>query len=168
MNARDIVLAAGGALNRILFGARVSSDPDVISQWATIATSYVLNLLITFVFVAAIFALAGYSDPAHSMWTKSALRMPVALSNLIAFVLTSLASLNWKVSDEAIERQRAASRSRIEYVVLVLAFSIASLLFLAVLFLVFDLAALVAGAVVNSALLQLLLSERHLKTRNQE
>jgi hypothetical protein len=72
------------------------------------------------------------------------------------------------VSDEAIERQRAAGRSRIEYVVLVLAFSIASLFVLTVPFLVFDLGALVAGAVVNSALLQLLLSERHLKTRNQE
>jgi hypothetical protein len=168
MNAREIVRAASGTLNRILFGARVCSDPDAISQWGTIATSYVLNLLITFVFVAAIFGLAGYSDPAHSMWTKSALRMPVALSNLIAFALTSLASLNWKVSDEAIERQRAAGRSRIEYVVLVLAFSIASLFILAVLFLVFDFGALVAGAVVNSALLQLLLSERHLKTRNQE
>jgi hypothetical protein len=168
MNARKIVRAASGALNKILFGARVCSDPDAISQCGTIATAYILNLLITFVFVAAAFALAGPSDPAHSMWTTSALRMPVALSNLIAFALTSLASLDWKVSDEAIERQRTARRSRVEYVVLVLAFSIASLLFLAVLFLVFDLAALVAGVFVNSALVQLLLSERHLKIKSQE
>lgn len=168
MDVWDIVRTISRALNKVLFGARVSSKPDFLSQCGTIAISYVLNLLITFAVVAAIIAIARYSDAAHSMWTKSALRMPVALSNLITFALTYLASLDWKMSDEAIERQRAANRSRIEYVMLVLAFSIASLLFLTVPFLIFDPASLVAGVVVYSALLQMLLSERHLKTKHQE
>ena len=33
-------------LNTVVFGARIASDPDVISQWGTIVVSYILNLIL--------------------------------------------------------------------------------------------------------------------------
>jgi hypothetical protein len=87
----------------------------------------------------------------------------LAISNLIAFALTYVASLTWGMHDKAIERQRAANLARGEFIVLVALFSIASLFFLAAPFLVFDVGTLIASAVVNSALLQMLTFRRIFK-----
>ena len=162
------VQAASRFLNKVLFGARIGSDPDIVSQWGTLAASYVLNLLLLFICVAAICALAGYYDPISAPLAAPALRVMLAISNLIAFALTYVASLSWEMHDKAIERQRAANRSTGEFVLLFALFSIASLFFLTVSFLVLDIAVLIANAVVNSALLQMLMSRRILKSRRHE
>jgi hypothetical protein len=92
----------------------------------------------------------------------------LAISNLIAFALTYVASLTWNMHDKAIERQRSANRARDAFIVFVALFSIASLFFLAAPFLILDVAALLASAVVNSGLLQMLTSRRIFKSRYQE
>src|SRR4051794_39043183 len=104
------------------------------------------NLLLIFVFVAAIFAIAGYYQPLAAPFAESALRLPVVIANLATFALTFIASLEWRMSDVAIERQRAANCSRGKYLVLVLLLSIVSLLFLVTTFFFFSIVALVAGA----------------------
>ena len=158
-------LRATSLLNRFSLGARIAADRDVISLWGTVTVAYAVNLVVAFAVVAAIFTPLGSYEPIHSPLAKSALQVPLAVSNLLAFALTYIASLSWKMHDEAIERQRAANRSRGEYLVLVSFFSIASIFFLTVLFLIFDVTALVASALVNSALLQMLLSKRCMQTR---
>jgi hypothetical protein len=70
--------------------------------------------------------------------------------------------------EDAIERQRTANRSGGEYLVLVSLLSAASLLFLAISFLVFSIGAPLAGATVHSALLQMLMSQRVLESRNTD
>jgi mannose/fructose/N-acetylgalactosamine-specific phosphotransferase system component IIC len=80
--------------------------------------------------LAAIFAIAGYYQPLAAPFAESALRLPVAIANLATFALTFIASLEWRMSDVAIERQRAANCSRGKYLVLVSLLSIVSLLFL--------------------------------------
>jgi hypothetical protein len=154
-------------LSRFSLGARIASDRDVISLWGTVTVAYAVNLVVAFAVVAAIFTLLGYYEPIHSPLAKSALQVPLAVSNLLAFVLTYITSLGWKMHDDAIARQRAANRSRGEYLVLLFVVSIASLFFMAALFLIFDVATLAASAVVNAALLQMLFSNRCMETRNQ-
>jgi hypothetical protein len=164
MGASELARAASHVLNKVLFGARVASDEDVVSQWGTIIVAYLLNLLLIFVLVAPIFAIAGYYQPLAAAFAEAALRLPAAIANLATFVLTFIASLEWRMSGDAIERQRAANCSRGEYLVLVSLLSIVSLFFLTVAFLVFSIAALVAGACMHSALLQMLMSQRVLKS----
>src|SRR5262249_26526174 len=60
------VRAVSQALNKVIFGARVASDRDAMSQWSTIGTGYVLNFLLTFMFVAVISAILGYYDPLNA------------------------------------------------------------------------------------------------------
>jgi hypothetical protein len=168
MGASEFVRATSHALNKILFGARVVSDEDVVAQWGTIIVAYALNLLLIFVFVAAIFTLAGYYDPFSAPFAKPALPVVLAISNLITFALTYFASLTWDMHDKAMERQRAANRARSEFIVLVALFSIVSLFFLAATFVILDVGVLLASAVVNSALLQMLTSRRIFKSKHQE
>jgi hypothetical protein len=156
MNASEFVVSTSHALNKILFGARVATDEDLVSQWGTIAVAYTLNLLLIFVFVAAISTIAGYYDPFGVPFAKPTLRVMLAISNLITFALTYFASLTWTMHDTAIKRQRAANPTRAELVVLGVSFSIASLFLLAAPFLILDVGVLLASAVVNSALLQML------------
>jgi hypothetical protein len=118
MGTPQYVRATSRALNKVLFGARVASDKYPVSQWGTIGIAYVLNVFVIFVFVAAIFAIAGYYHPLGTPFAESALQLPTAIANLVAFALTYIASLEWRMSDDAIERQRAANRSRGEYLVL--------------------------------------------------
>jgi hypothetical protein len=160
MDASELVRATSNVLNKVLFGSLVSSDEDIVSQWGTIAVAYTLNLLLIFVFVAAILFFAGYYDAYGAPFAQPALRVMLAISNLITFALTYVASLTWVMHDRAIERQRAANRARGELVVLAVLFSIASLFFLAAPFLILDVGILIASAVVNSALLQMLTSCR--------
>jgi hypothetical protein len=162
--ASDFVRATSRLLNKVLFGARVASDPDIVSQWGTLAISCVLNLLLVFVGIAAIFAVAGHYHPLAAPLARPALRVMLAISNPIAFALTYLASLSWEMHDKAIETQRAANRARGAFVVFATLFSIASLFFLAGAFLFLDVGVLLASAVVNSALLQMLMSDRIAKS----
>jgi hypothetical protein len=164
MDVSEFLLATSRTLNKVLFSAGVASDEDVVAQWGTIAVAYLLNLLLVFVFVAAIFAIAGYYQPLAAPFAESALRLPVAIANLATFALTFIASLEWRMSDVAIERQRAANCSRGKYLVLVSLLSIVSLLFLVATFFFFSIVALVAGAAMHSALLHMLMSERVLRS----
>lgn len=164
MSSSGLVRATSSVLNGILFGARVESGPDVISQWGTIAVSYMLNLAIIFLVVASGFAISGYYQPFAAPLAEAAVRLPAAIANLLTFALTYIASLEWRMRGDAIERQRTANRSRGEYLVLLSLLSIVCLLFLTAAFFVFSIVALVAGACAHSALLQLLMSQRVLQS----
>src|ERR1700675_3892861 len=118
MDASALVRATSNVLNKVLFRSLVSSDEDIVSQWGTIAVAYTLNLLLIFVFVAAISTIAGYYDPFGVPFAKPTLRVMLAISNLITFALTYFASLTWTMHDTAIKRQRAANPTRAELVVL--------------------------------------------------
>jgi hypothetical protein len=168
MSSASQVRAISNFLNSILFGARVESDPDVVSQWGTVAVSYMLNLVIVFLVVATGFAISGYYQPFVAPLADAAVRLPAAIANLLTFALTYIASLEWRMRADAIERQRAANRSRGEYLVLLFLLSVVSLSFLAAAFYVFSIVALVAGACAHSALLQLLMSQRALQSEYRE
>lgn len=155
-------------LNTIMFGARISSDPDVVSQWGTIAVSYILNLILILAVVVPVFTIAGYYEPFAAPFADPALRIVLATANVLTFALTYVASLSWRASLNAIERQRAANRSKAEYIILISLIAGASFVFLSVLFLVLNIAALIASACINSALLQMLISRRTLKSPNPE
>jgi hypothetical protein len=79
MSASEHVRATSRILNKFLFGARVASDPDVVSQWGTIFVSYVMNLFLISIVVAAIFAITGYYQPLVAPFSESTLRLPVAI-----------------------------------------------------------------------------------------
>ena len=168
MSFARLVPAMSGVLNGLLFGARVESDPDVIAQWGTIAVSYMLNLVIVSIFVAGGFAISGHYQPFAVPVADSAVQFPAAIANVLTFTLTYIASREWRMGPDAIERQRSANRSRGEYLVLLLLLSFASLLFLTAAFYVFSIVALVAGACVHSALMQLLMSQRALRSEYRE
>ena len=153
MAASELVRQTSRFLNKFLFGGRIASDPDVGWQWGTVIISYMLNLFIVFVVVAAVFAAAGRYHPIDAPLAAAALQTPLAIANVATFALTAIASLSWRINDEAINRQRAANRSRGEYLVLLSLFSIIALFFVSVLFVIFDVAALIVSACVNSALI---------------
>jgi hypothetical protein len=167
MAASELVQITSRSLNKVLAGERVETDPDIVSQCGTIAVSYIVNLLLILIFIAVIFALAGYYNPLGAPFATPVLRMMLAISNLITFALTYVASLTWKMHDSAIETQLAANRARGAFIVFAALFSIASLFFLAVPFLFLHVGVLLASAVVNSALLQLLMSRRIFKSKYQ-
>ena len=164
MNSTGVVPSASRFLNKVLFGARVTADPDVVSQWGTIIVSYVLNLLLVLVPVVIVSAITGHYRPLVAPLEKPALQVILATANLTTFSLTYLASLSWRMGEQAIERQRAANRSNGEYWILLLTLATASFVFLLLLFLVFNIAAIVGSACVNSALLQLAMSRRVMKS----
>jgi len=56
------------ALNHILLGARIKSEADVIGQWNFVIFSYTINLLLVFLAVAGLFALAGIYQPFVARW----------------------------------------------------------------------------------------------------
>jgi hypothetical protein len=168
MGAWKYVRATSRILNKVLFGARVASDPDTISEWSTIFVSYVMNLSLLFIVMATVFAIAGYYQPLAAPFSESALRLPVAIANVVTFALTYIASLEWRMSEDAIGRQRAANRSRGEYLVLLSLLSTAALSFLIVNFFVFNIGVLLGGASVYSALIQMLMSQRALESPYQE
>jgi fumarate reductase subunit C len=168
MGASELIRATSRVLNKVLFGSSVASDDNIGSQWGTIGTAYVFNLLMIFVIVAAIGTVAGYYKPLDAPFANPTLRVLLALSNIVTFALTYVASITWEMHEKAIEIQRAARRVPGEIVVLIALFSIPSLFLLAALFLTLDIGALIASALVNAALLQMLTSERIFKSKDQE
>jgi hypothetical protein len=167
MAASDIVQTTSRYLNKVLSGKRVATDPDIVSQCGTIAVSYTVNLLLILILIAVIFAIAGYYNPLSAPFATPVLRVMLAISNLIAFALTYVASLTWEMHDKAIETQLAANRAQGAFIAFATLFSIASLFFLVVPFLFLHVGVLLASAVVNSALLQLLMSRRIFKSKHQ-
>lgn len=167
MSAADQMRATSRVLNKVLFGSRVASDEDAWSQVGTIGTAYLLNVLMIFVVVAAIGTVAGYYQPLDAPFANPTLRVMLALSNVVTFALTYVASLTWEMHEKAIEVQRAA-RGPVEIVVLIVLFSIPSLFFLAALFLILDFGGLIASAVINAFLLQMFTSERIFKSTDRE
>jgi hypothetical protein len=156
--------SASRFLNVVLFGARVESDPDVISQWGTISVSYVLNFGLVAIAVAVLFVVFGFYQPSVDPLAESFLRSFLAVTNLLTFVLTLVASLSWRMSESAIERHRAANRSDTEYRILLSLLILGSLLFLAIPFRILSVPALIVSACASSALFQILMSQRAMKS----
>lgn len=151
------------ALNHILLGARIKSEADVIGQWNFVIFSYTINLLLVFLAVAGLFALAGIYQPFVAPLAKPAFQVVLAVTNLVTFVLMYITSLSWKMNEAAIERLRAARRSKAEYRFLLAALAATSLLFSTLLFLTFDFALLAGAACMNAMLLQCMWSQRVLE-----
>lgn len=156
----NVMRTIGQLLNRFLFGSSVVKAPDVISAWESVLRGYILNLMIVIFSAAAIMAASGHYHPFVAPLGEAELRLILAISNPITFLLTFVASLQWYPSDQAIERQRAASRSRGEFIVLLTLFWGASLIFLTANFIIPSFLGVLAGAAVHSALFQLMVSQR--------
>ncbi|MBR1250959.1 hypothetical protein JQ609_29075 [Bradyrhizobium sp. AUGA SZCCT0169] len=150
----------GQVLNRFLFGSSIVKATDVISAWNAVLSGYVLNLIIVFVSVAAIMVALGHYHPFIAPLDEADLRLILAIANPITFLLTFIASLQWYPSDQAIERQRTANRSRGEYLMLLTLLWGASLIFLTATLVVPSVLGVLAGATVHSALFQLMVSQR--------
>jgi hypothetical protein len=82
------------------------------SQLEVIAAAYIYNLVLAFVGVAIVFTAVGLYDTFHSPFAASNIKTPIAVSNLIAFLLTYFASLSWRASERAIERGRNAPQPK--------------------------------------------------------
>lgn len=156
--------AVSRLLNIVLFGARVESDPDVVSQWGTISVSYALNFCLIAILVAVLFVVFGLYQPSVDPLAEPPVRSLLAITNLLTFVLTFVASLGWRMSESASERHRAANRSDAEYWVLVSFLIVGSLLFLAIPFRILSVPALIVSACASSALFQILMSQRAMKS----
>ena len=102
----------------------------------------------------------GHYQPFVAPLDETSLRLNLAISNLIAFFLTLGASSRWHPSNQANEHQRAADRSGGEYLILRTLLWGASLLFLIATTIVPTFPGVLAGAVVHSALFQLIISQR--------
>jgi hypothetical protein len=175
MNISELLQATSRALNKVLFGARIALDEDSNSQAGTMMVAYLLNLVLVFSVVAGISASVGFYDPFHSPLAASNVQMPLAISNLVTFVLTYLASLSWKAHEKAIERRLTVNRSRGGFYTLLSALFLPSIIFcaiasaflLGVLFHTLNVANLLGSFLVNSVILQVLFSERSLKRRDK-
>jgi hypothetical protein len=102
----------------------------------------------------------GHYHPFIAPLDEADLRLILAIANPITFLLTFIASLQWYPSDQAIERQRTANRSRGEYLMLLTLLWGASLIFLTATLVVPSVLGVLAGATVHSALFQLMVSQR--------
>jgi hypothetical protein len=167
-NSSQFTAMASQFLNKILFGAGVTSDQDFMSQWTTLATAYLVNMALIFIVIAGGGVIVGYYDPFHEPLVRPQLRQLLALSNIIVFALMYIASLEWKMHDAVLGRQRLASHSKGIYLFFLITFSVISIFFSAVLFFLLSFPILLAVASVNSILLHLLLFERSLKSKSRE
>ncbi len=171
MNVPEFLQAISRALSKVLFGARISLAEDYNSQLETIAAAYIGNLILIFAVVATTFAAMGLYDPFHSPLAASNIQAPLAISNLITFVLTYLASLSWKANQRAIERRRNGNRPTGGFYTLLSLLFIPSMFacgafsffLLAALFHTFGYAYLLGSIFANSVFLLVLFSQRSLK-----
>ena len=147
-------------LNRLLFSSNVHVAPDVVSAWESVLLAYLRNLIIAFLSVAAILAASSHYQPFIAPLNGPNLRLILVISNFITFFLTFMASLRWHPSLQATERQRAENRSRGEYLVLLTAFWATSSAFLIGTLIDPTFSVVLGGAVVHSALFQLMISQR--------
>ena len=157
-------------LNRISFGlfdAWMARVEEPSSQLEVIAAAYIYNLVLAFVGVAIVFTAVGHYDPLHSPFAASNIKTPIAISNLIAFLLTYFASLIWKAK-RAIERGRNAPQPKggfyrllsLLFVPSMIVCGTFSLIFLVGLFHTFGFATLLASFGTNSILLHVLFFKR--------
>jgi ABC-type spermidine/putrescine transport system permease subunit II len=144
------------------------------SQLEVIAAAYIYNLVLAFVGVAIVFTAVGLYDTFHSPFAASNIKTPIAVSNLIAFLLTYFASLSWRASERAIERGRNAPQPKggfyrllsLLFVPSMIVCGAFSLIFLAGLFHTFGFATLLASFVTNSILLHVLFFKRSIRAND--
>jgi hypothetical protein len=151
-------------LNRVLVGDRIALDEDFESQWQSLAVVLALNALIVFVPICAITMAVGLYDPIHGKPLEPALYHLLVLTNLVGFVCTFIASFQWEMNRAAIERQRQANRSRFEYRASLALLCVGTLLLLVIPLFLSSYMLLIVSLGVSSLLLQLVISERCLKT----
>jgi hypothetical protein len=174
MNSVGFVHSLSRVLNRISFGlfdAWIARVEESSSQIEVVAAAYIYNLVLAFVGVAIVFAAVGLYDPFHSPFAASNIKTPLAVSNLLAFLLTYFASLSWKANERAIERARNAPRPtggfhRLLSLLFIPSMAVCvafSFILLAGLFHTFGFATLLASFVTNSILLHVLFFKRSIR-----
>src|SRR4051812_10242940 len=102
MTLRESVVSFSRHLNKASFGLFerwITAVEDFSHQIEVIAAAYIFNLVLAFVVMAITFSAAGFYDLFHSPFAASNIKMPLAVSNLIAFMLTYFASLSWKANE---------------------------------------------------------------------
>jgi hypothetical protein len=153
-------------LHRLLLSSTIDRAPDVTAAWGSIMAAYLRNLVVLVLCVAAIFVTLGLYHPLVAPFDGTKLRLVLVISNIITFVLTFLASRQWQPSPQAKEAQKAANRSKGEYLVLLFLFWCASLILLLGNLTMPTFGVLLANVAVHSALFQLMISQRTLVSQN--
>ncbi|WKA31301.1 hypothetical protein [Bradyrhizobium roseum] len=93
------------SLNRFLFGARIAHANDQITQLEAIIAAYAANLVLVLCLVYMLLVAGGLYQSLPEPFL-SVLPRALAISNIVTFVLTFLASLTWMANSHLVRRAR--------------------------------------------------------------
>jgi hypothetical protein len=165
-NNRELPYSASRILKKTFFGAGVKAQTDFMSQLNAIVMAYFANLTMIVLVVAAAAWAFGYFDPFHAPFAQSSFTVMITLSNIVTLASTYIASFQWTLYKDAVQFRQPKGPGRPVFYILFLLLSAVSIFFLAGTYLAFSFAVVLASIVTNSALLQLLVTERALKHRH--
>ena len=111
MSVRQQALAISHWLNRFLFGAGVARANDQVSQLDTIVKAYLANLVVIFCLVCTLLAAADLHPSLRTPFS-SMIPFALAISNVVTFGATYLASLSWCANPDLVKRVREAVGAR--------------------------------------------------------
>ena len=88
---------ASKSLNRVLFGSQIAQREEFNSQFATISACYLANLVTVFVILSGRATVSALCGPLRWIAAQGTLQTLLALSNIVTFLLTYIASLSWSL-----------------------------------------------------------------------